>query len=222
MNNTMLALFSDAKRIYGFCPCCDELFRLSNIHLYTKEAPAPTPFDDLDRAVDRLDRSSKLFASREKGIREEAERVGQVAARKRLKKLAPFFADQRITPKDVKVLFHPVGRRLLRPDREELQHNRVCRSPRGQPTPRAHPDVHPARARGGKPCLADLPDHRRRQSRTGEPSQAQGLQGRLIGHSKNPVAKMILQVCVNSAIEQVRKVTDASTGAVRPSGLRAR
>lgn len=108
MNNTMLALFSDAKRIYGFCPCCDELFRLSNIHLYTKEAPAPTPFDDLDRAVDRLDRSSKLFASREKEIREEAKRVGQVAARKRLKKLAPFFADQRITPKDVKVLFHPV------------------------------------------------------------------------------------------------------------------
>ncbi len=108
MTNTMLALFSDAKRIYGFCPCCDELFRLSDVHLYTKEAPAPTPFDDLDRAAEKLERSSELFASREKEIREQARRMGQVAARKRLKKLAPFFADQRIAAKDVKVLFHPV------------------------------------------------------------------------------------------------------------------
>jgi len=104
-----LGAYDEMKRICGFCPCCGELFRLSEVSLYTREAPPRTPFDRVDEARDHLDHAIERFDDQEAEIREAAKRRGQAQARKHLKRIAPFFVGRRIDPQDVKVIFSPVN-----------------------------------------------------------------------------------------------------------------
>lgn len=104
----LVGVLNEMKRIYGICPCCDEPFRLSDATLFTKVAPPKTPFEKIDDAFARLERRIEIFEGEEEEMREKARRLGQLAARKRLREIAPFFAGRKIDPQDVKVLFHPV------------------------------------------------------------------------------------------------------------------
>lgn len=104
----LVEVFNELKRIYGICPCCGEPFRLSEAVLFTKTAPPKTVFEKLDDAYDRLDRQNERFEEKEEELREEARRLGQLEARRRLREIAPFFVARRIDPHDVKLLFHPV------------------------------------------------------------------------------------------------------------------
>lgn len=103
-----VGVFNQLKRIYGICPCCGEPFRLSDTALYTKTAPAKTLFEKMDDERARLERCAERFDAREAEIREEARRLGQMEARRRLREIAPFFVARKIDPQDVKLLFHPV------------------------------------------------------------------------------------------------------------------
>lgn len=103
-----VGVFNQLKRIYGICPCCGEPFRLSDTALYTKTAPAKTLFEKMDDERARLERCAERFDVREAEIREEARRLGQMEARRRLREIAPFFVARKIDPQDVKLLFHPV------------------------------------------------------------------------------------------------------------------
>lgn len=100
--------FNEMKRIYGFCPCCGEIFRLSDATLLTRIRPPKTSFDRLRERENRLVRQQQRFDDAEEQIRDEARRLGQLAARRRLRAIAPFFSRRRIELRDVKVLFHPV------------------------------------------------------------------------------------------------------------------
>jgi predicted Holliday junction resolvase-like endonuclease len=104
----LLSAFKEFGRIYGFCPCCNEPFRLSDANLFTRFAPPRTPFDKLDDARSRVQRLEDRFSDDEESIREEARRRGQRAAAARLRAIAPAFVTRRINPNDVKVLFDPV------------------------------------------------------------------------------------------------------------------
>lgn len=103
-----LAFFEETKEIYGFCPCCDDLFRLSDVTLYTKNPPPQTPFDRIQEEQLRLDDQIQRFEERESGIRQKSKMRGQEAAKGHLKKILPFFFGQKINLNDVKVLFDPV------------------------------------------------------------------------------------------------------------------
>jgi predicted Holliday junction resolvase-like endonuclease len=96
------------KSIFGFCPCCGDLFRLSDATLFTKTPPPKTDFDRSDAAFERLRKQTEQFAELEEAIQEKATRRGQMRATRRLRKMAPFFVQREIVPQDVKVLFHPV------------------------------------------------------------------------------------------------------------------
>jgi len=100
--------FNEMKRIYGFCPCCGELFRLSELTLFTSGKPPRTVFDDIAAQSQRLDRLEQRFDEKEELVREEARKKGQADARRRLRAIAPFFTGRKIELRDVKVLFHPV------------------------------------------------------------------------------------------------------------------
>jgi predicted Holliday junction resolvase-like endonuclease len=93
--------WAEMRRIYGFCPCCDEVFRLSEVDVFTKTAPSRTEFDRLDAAVERFDQ-------RQDAIRADAREKGQRAALRRLRRLAPLFPARDVRLHEVKVLFHPV------------------------------------------------------------------------------------------------------------------
>lgn len=104
----ILTVFAEMKAIFGICPCCNELFRLSDASIYAKVPPPRTEFDRIETAFDRLQREVERFEEKEEGIREAARRRGQRAASRHLQELAPFFVKRKIEPEDVKVLFHPV------------------------------------------------------------------------------------------------------------------
>jgi len=102
------ATFGEMKRIYGICPCCGDPFRLSDASLFTRSAPPRTVFEKVDDAFERLNEQIDRFDGVEEEKREDARRLGQSAAKKRIRAIAPFFIDRKIDPGDVKVIFHPV------------------------------------------------------------------------------------------------------------------
>lgn len=104
----LVELLNELKRIYVICPCCGEPFRLSETTLYTRAAPPKTVFEQMEDARLRLERRIEKFDADEEEIRDEAKRLGQLEARRRLREIAPFFVARRIDPHDVKLLFHPV------------------------------------------------------------------------------------------------------------------
>ena len=100
--------FQEMKRIHGFCPCCGDVFRLSDATIFTKGAPPSTPFDKVDQEQAKVQRAVDRFDEREQEIREHATALGQKAARKKLKCIAGYFVERGVDPQDVKTLFHPV------------------------------------------------------------------------------------------------------------------
>ena len=100
--------FKEMKQLYGFCPCCGDVFRLSDVEIFTR-TPAPhTPFDKLAAQQDRQDRQFERFKEREREIRLDATRRGQRKAARQLRKLSPYLYDRAANANDVKVIFDPV------------------------------------------------------------------------------------------------------------------
>lgn len=144
MNRAMnlATTFQSFKSIYGICPCCDEVFRLSDATLFTRGRPPKTPFDHIDEQSERLERQVERFGEDEEEIREHARRKGARVAQEHLERIAPFFVKRRINPRDVKVIFSPVSyvvfqglseglpRGIVLVDRpaSNVQHERVQRS----------------------------------------------------------------------------------------------
>lgn len=101
-------LFQDFQRLYGFCPCCGEPFRLSDATLFYR-APRPrTAWDELDAERDRLARAEERLLEDAARLRERAKQDGRKEMERRLYGLIEFFRTQRIALRDMKLLFHPV------------------------------------------------------------------------------------------------------------------
>jgi len=99
--------FKEMKQLYGFCPCCNELFRLSDATLYTKTLPPHTPFDTVAEQRKRFLKQRERFEDKEEAIRDEAKARGRALARRQLRKVAPFLR-RGVDPNDIKVIFDPV------------------------------------------------------------------------------------------------------------------
>jgi predicted Holliday junction resolvase-like endonuclease len=104
----ILKFFQESKQILVICPCCGDVFRLSEGTLFTKQRPEPSPFDRMDSAEQKFDRERIRFEEKAAALREEAVALGQKAAQKQLRAIAGPFVARQIDPQDVKVIFHPV------------------------------------------------------------------------------------------------------------------
>lgn len=104
----LVKVFTGFQSIYGLCPCCGEVFRLSEAALFVTTPPPETAFDELDDEISRQTDATSRFESEEERIRANARKAGQGAARSRLAAIAPEFVSRKIDPNDVKVLFDPV------------------------------------------------------------------------------------------------------------------
>lgn len=104
----VIALSQEANRILGICPCCGELFRLSEAQLFTRQAPPRTPFDKVDDEQRKLDAAVVRYDAKEQALKDTALAKGQAAARRQLRRVAGPFIQRKIDPQDVKVLFDPV------------------------------------------------------------------------------------------------------------------
>jgi predicted Holliday junction resolvase-like endonuclease len=104
----VVAAFQEMKRIFGVCPCCGEVFRLSDATVFTRDPPPKTEFDRLREARERFERQEEKFHEEIASLREKATRKGWLQARNRLRRIAPAFVGRGIDPQDVKVIFDPV------------------------------------------------------------------------------------------------------------------
>lgn len=99
---------AESGSILGICPCCGEVFRLSDAHLFVKGKKPGSEFDKIDRAFVSLARAEEKLDDMEDELREAAREKGRRQAKRKLKKIDPVFSGQGIDPQDVKVIFHPV------------------------------------------------------------------------------------------------------------------
>ena len=104
----LVGIFQDFKRIYGFCPCCHERFRLSDAALFTRQAPPRTDFDNLDMEWKKVEDKQRRLEAQRAMLKDKACVEGRIAAQKRLQLFQPFFSRQGLNVKDVRVLFDPI------------------------------------------------------------------------------------------------------------------
>lgn len=100
--------FSDMSQIAGICPCCGELFYVSEARPYHAASNKKSFIDSLRAAELRLEKEEERLQDLEIGLREAAATSGLKTAKKLLKKIDPVFSGGGLDPQDVKVMFDPV------------------------------------------------------------------------------------------------------------------
>jgi predicted Holliday junction resolvase-like endonuclease len=108
MNADLIKFFSYQRQIFGVCPCCGELFRLSDCKVYRKDAPIIDWKEKLEKQSTALDRFEEKLDEKMEALREKAREAGRKQADKLIKKVDPVFAPLKLNPDDAKVVFHPI------------------------------------------------------------------------------------------------------------------
>jgi len=108
MTDDIFQFFAIQRNIFGLCPCCNQLFRLSDCKIYLRTRPKKDWMDVLETEDDRLARIEERIDEREEVLREKARVKGRQLAQRVIRKIDPVFTPRRLNPDDAKVLFHPV------------------------------------------------------------------------------------------------------------------
>jgi predicted Holliday junction resolvase-like endonuclease len=101
-------MIQDFRHILGVCPCCGEIFRLTDLVISYRAEPAVTWLDKLEAAEDRQQRAEEKFAESEGRIRELAKARGRRALPRLLREAEPVFARRGYFAHDAKPLFDPI------------------------------------------------------------------------------------------------------------------
>jgi len=106
--NSAAALLQGFRRICVLCPHCSSVSRLSDTTPYYRGKPPATPWDQLEKLSDSVQRAhDRLDADRDAIRRREVAR-GRREMRRRLDGLTRFYRKRRISLDDLKLVFDPV------------------------------------------------------------------------------------------------------------------
>ncbi len=108
MKSDILKLFTLQRQIFGVCPECNHLFRLSDSKIYLKKKPISNWMDALDLKSEKLDGLSEKLDEKEEELRERAREKGRKEAQRVIRRIDPVFTPRRLDPDDAKVIFHPI------------------------------------------------------------------------------------------------------------------
>lgn len=108
MKSGLLKFFSIQRQIFGLCPCCGDIFRLSDAKLYLKDKPKSDWMDKLHKAEERLDKQENKINEERAEISEISRIKGRNEALKSIKKIDTIFHPNNLSADDAKVMFHPV------------------------------------------------------------------------------------------------------------------
>jgi len=121
--NNLLLIIDEMQGILGICPCCGEIFRLTEAKLsFPQKKLKPSQFgkyldnlfiieskeNKLSKSKERLWEQEEKHALRLKELKEKSINIGRRKAKTELKKIDPHFSGRNIDPQDVKVIFDPV------------------------------------------------------------------------------------------------------------------
>lgn len=108
-SNTFIGLFKAQRNIFGLCPLCGEIFRLSEIKISYKRKFPIDWYDKLLAEGEKLDEREMKLEETLRIIREKAtERARRVLLPKLLRKVDPLFTSLGYFPQDAKAIFDPI------------------------------------------------------------------------------------------------------------------
>ncbi len=108
MIDDIVRFFAIQRNIFGLCPCCGEIFRLSDCRVYLRTKPQKDWMDILESKDNHLNRKEEKIDEIEEALREKARAAGRRMARRAITRIDPVFAPRHLNADDAKVLFHPV------------------------------------------------------------------------------------------------------------------
>jgi len=108
MKDDLLYYFTLQRSIFGICPCCGKLFRLSDARVFVRTRPVKDWMDGLDAERLRLDEAEVRLEEQKEALRTKARVKARLQARQVIRKIDRVFAPRRLNPDDAKTILHPV------------------------------------------------------------------------------------------------------------------
>ena|ERR1051326_3163845 len=109
MLDDLAEVFAGLAQVMGVCPCCGELFYVSEAQAYYEGQRPQSALDRLRAEERQLERAEERLDEIESDLRETAAKAGLLATKRRLRKIDPVFSGAGYDPQDVKVIFNPVS-----------------------------------------------------------------------------------------------------------------
>jgi predicted Holliday junction resolvase-like endonuclease len=135
MIRDVLDFFDAQRRIFGLCPRCGDIFRLSACEIQggrRSTAHKRDWFDEINREMEKIEEASERLDLQENIIREKARAIGRKNAGAAIRKIDKLFRPRRMEPDEAKVIFHPVDYVVFRGMKNGGTRDLVC----------AHPGIH--------------------------------------------------------------------------------
>ncbi len=104
----LVAALRELQSVLCICPCCGELFRLSEARLFYAAPPRRTWFDDLERERERLEKAEDRFEEERKKLQEISRQSVERELRRALRQRDPVLTPRGYYPKDARPLLDPV------------------------------------------------------------------------------------------------------------------
>jgi len=108
MKSDIVKFFGLQRQIFGVCPKCEDLFRLSDCKIFIKKKPVADWMDKITLEENRLDRLEEKLEEKKTDLQEKAREAGRKLAQRAVKKIDPDFTPNKLNPDDAKVIFHPI------------------------------------------------------------------------------------------------------------------
>lgn len=110
MTKKLMDYYAAQRRIFGICPRCDHIFRLSDVHIQASSRSVGQSdwMHQFGKESERIDGLTMQLNDQEVALREQARAIGRTAATKAIQKVDRLFHPRRMTAEEAKVLFHPV------------------------------------------------------------------------------------------------------------------
>jgi len=105
---SLVAALQESRRILGVCPCCGEIFRLTDLTISYRAKPRPTWLDALEAAEGRQESEEDAFEEEQPRIQELARERGRRELPGLLHTADSIFSCRGYFAQDVKPLFDPV------------------------------------------------------------------------------------------------------------------
>lgn len=108
MEKEIINFYSSLRQIFGVCPSCEEIFRLSDCKIFQKSKAEADWKESLDKEITRLENLEEKLIEKIEEAKILARESGRKEADKLIKKIDTIFGPNKLNPNDAKVVFHPV------------------------------------------------------------------------------------------------------------------
>lgn len=106
---SFVQMFNQLKIIHCMCPKCENIMRVSDLKLHSKEKTEKTWLDEFNAKEKKIDSQEEKFEEEESDMRKQAVERGRNQVQKIINQsINKNFAKLKYDPYDVKAILHPI------------------------------------------------------------------------------------------------------------------